>query len=101
LSNLNNKALGMLGLAMRAGKVVSGEFSCENAIKQGKAFLVILAEDASDNTKKKFTDMTNYRNIPLVIYGNKLSLGKATGKEFRASVAIIDQAFAENILKLI
>lgn len=45
--------------------------------------------------------MTNYRNIPLVIYGNKLSLGKATGKEFRASVAIIDQAFAENILKLI
>ena len=46
----------MLGLAMKAGKVISGETGCENSIRDGSAYLVILAEDASANTMKKFKD---------------------------------------------
>ena len=34
----------MLGLAMKAGKVISGETGCENSIRDGSAYLVILAE---------------------------------------------------------
>ena len=49
-----NKILSMVGMAMKAGKVVSGEFSTEKAVKTGKAFLVIVSEAASDNTKKCF-----------------------------------------------
>ena len=45
-----------LGLATRAGKVQSGEFSTEKSVKSGKAALVLVAGDASDNTKKKFTN---------------------------------------------
>ena len=41
-----NKVHSMIGLATKAGKVVSGEFAVEKAIKDGKAFLVIIAEDA-------------------------------------------------------
>ena len=37
----------MLGLAMKAGKVSSGEFATEQAVKSGSAYLVILAETAS------------------------------------------------------
>ena len=33
----------MLGLAMKAGKVSSGEFATEQAVKSGSAYLVILA----------------------------------------------------------
>ena len=51
------KELSLLGLAAKAGKVVSGEFATENAVKSGKAFLVLTAEDASNNTRKKFNDM--------------------------------------------
>ena len=51
---MQNKILSLVGLAMKAGKVVSGEFSTEKAVKEGKASLVIVAEDASDNTKKLF-----------------------------------------------
>ena len=43
----------MLGLAMKAGKVSSGEFATEQAVKSGSAYLVILAETASANTQKK------------------------------------------------
>ena len=37
----------MLGLAMKAGKVVSGEFATDKSVKSGKAWLVIVSEDAS------------------------------------------------------
>lgn len=48
----SDNALKMLGLAAKAGKVASGEFMTENAVKSGGAALVIVAEDASENTKR-------------------------------------------------
>lgn len=53
MSNVN-KVYSMLGLAMKAGKVVSGEFATDKSVKGGNAWLVIVSEDASDNTKKIF-----------------------------------------------
>ena len=50
-----NKVLSLLGLAIRGHNLVSGEFQTENAVKSGHAMLVIVAEDASANTKKFFT----------------------------------------------
>lgn len=52
----NNKALSLIGLATKAGKTVSGEFSTEKSIKTGKGYLAIVAGDSSDNTKKKFRE---------------------------------------------
>ena len=48
-----SKAISMLGLATKAGKTVSGEFCTEKEIKCGRAKLVIVAADASDNTISK------------------------------------------------
>ena len=47
-----NKVMSYLGLATRARKVQSGEFSTEKSVKSGRAALVMVAEDASDNTKR-------------------------------------------------
>lgn len=92
-----NKALSFLGLANKARKVKSGEFSVEKAIKSFEAFLVIVACDASENTKKKFSDMCEYYETPIIFYGTKDELGHALGKEFRASLAILDENFANGI----
>ena len=46
-----DKALSMLGLAARAGRIVSGEFTVEKEVKSGRAYLVLIAEDASENTR--------------------------------------------------
>ena len=94
-----DKVLAMLGLAMRAGKVVSGEFSTEKAVKSGKACLVIVAEDASDNTKKEFSDSCSYYQVPYAVYGTKESLGHSIGKEMRASLAVIDEGFGRELAK--
>ncbi len=90
----------MLGLATRAGKLVSGEFSVENAIKEYKAYLCIVAEDASDNTKKLFRNKCDYYDVPIHICFEKEVLGHAIGKESRASVAVLDEGFANAITKL-
>ena len=84
---------------MKAGKLVSGEYPVEKAVKEMKAYLVVIADDASDNTKKHFSDMCQFRNIPIRFFGAKEELGKKIGKAYRASIAITDEGFAKSILK--
>ncbi len=94
-----SKAYSMIGLAMKAGRIASGEFSVERAVKAGKAALVIVSEEASENTKKKFRNMCTYYGVPLYFLGEKEMLGRAIGKEFRASLAVTDSGFAKAIEK--
>ena len=56
-----NKIFSLLGLATRAGRLVSGEFMTEKAVKEGRAQLVLLGADASANTKKNFRIMNTGR----------------------------------------
>ncbi|NLK73700.1 MAG: 50S ribosomal protein L7ae [Clostridiales bacterium] len=91
------KVYSLIGIAMKSRNVVSGEFSTEKAVKEHKADLVIVAEDASDNTKKKFTNMCTYYKVPIYIFGEKNELGHAIGKENRASLALLDKGLADAI----
>lgn len=90
----NKRVFSMLGLAMKAGKLTSGEFMTETSVKSHQSKLVIVADDASDNTKKNFSDMCTYYHVPLIIFGTKTALGAAIGKELRASLSINDEGFA-------
>ena len=103
MSNLSlpfKQILSLLGIATKAGKLVSGEYLVEKAVKEMKAYLVVIAEDASDNTKKHFSDMCAYRNIEILITSEKSMLGKHTGKQERASVGILDRGFAEKLISI-
>lgn len=94
------KILNLIGLATKAGKTASGEFTTEKSVKSGKAFLVIVSEEASDNTKKMFTNMCTYYKVPVYFFGNKDELGHSMGKEMRASLAIVDSGLAKAVVKL-
>ena len=96
-----NKALSMIGIATKAGKTQTGEFSTEKAVKEGKAALVIVAKDASDNTKKKFRIMCQYYQVTMREFADKDSLGAACGKEFRASLAITDVGLGDAVIRQI
>ena len=93
-----NKILSMLGIATRAGAVVSGEFMTEKSVKGYKAWLVIVGEDASDNTKKMFINMCNFYHVPVYVYGSKEELGHSIGKEMRASLAVTDAGLAKSLI---
>ncbi|AJS61521.1 L7Ae/L30e/S12e/Gadd45 family ribosomal protein [Paenibacillus sp. IHBB 10380] len=94
-----NKTLSRLGLAMRAGKIVTGDEIVLKTIRSSEAKLVILAGDASLNTQKKFRDKCGTYKIPLLIGFDRESLGTSIGKPNRVVLAITDQGFAEMISK--
>ena len=93
-----DKVSSYIGLTMKAGRLANGEFAVEKSVKEGKAHLVILASDASENTKKKFTDMCRYYNVQTYVYADKESLGHMIGREQRACISINDAALARTII---
>ncbi|MDF2512803.1 MAG: hypothetical protein K0S04_2669 [Herbinix sp.] len=99
MSLVEKKVYNLIGLATKSRNLVSGEFMTEKAVKEHKAALVVVAGDASDNTKKMFTNMCTYYNVPIYFFGVKDDLGHAMGKEFRASLAVFDKGLADAIEK--
>lgn len=96
---VSKKILSYIGLAQKAGKVAAGEFLTEKAIQEKRASLVLISEEASANTKKKFIDSATYYSVPVYLFGGKEELGHAMGKEFRASLAILETGLATAIMK--
>lgn len=95
-----NKFYSFLSLCMKAGKLVSGSELCERLIRDGKATLVIIAGDASENTKKKFRDKCSYYQVEYIIVGNKEILGNYTGKSERTVMAVTDINFKSKMIEL-
>lgn len=95
----HKKIYNLLGIATKAKYIASGEFSTEKAVKEHKASLVIVAQDSSDNTKKMFSNMCTYYKVPIYFFGDKNNLGHAIGKEFRASLAVLDKGLSDAIEK--
>ena len=85
------KVLGLLGLAARAGRVESGSFAAEKAVTGGKAHLILLSQDAGKNTVSLFENKSSYYHVPLRILGTKELLGHAIGRGERSCIAVTDE----------
>ena len=94
-----NRALNMLGLCVRAGKLVSGEKASVQAIRMGSACAVVLDRAAAKNAEKAVTDACAWHEVPLV-RAPENELGYAIGKPGRMVAAITDPSFADRILQL-
>ncbi len=95
-----NKIYSMLGLASKAGKLASGEDVVRNSIRQGKVKLLIISEDASENTKKRFLNASEYYKVQVIIWGSKEQLGSSIGKSDRSVIGINDDNFKKSVLTL-
>ena len=93
---LMNNFLNTLGLASRARKIVTGE-TLINKIRSNGVYFVVIASDASDNSKKKITDKCTSYNVDYFIAGNISELSKAIGKNNRVALGITDRGFAKNL----
>lgn len=91
---------GMLGFAMRAGKLVIGTEQALIAIKRrGAVRLVATASNASPGTKKKILTKCEFYGIETVQLNMTTDeLGAIIGKTYSpACVAITDEGFAKEI----
>lgn len=89
-----DRVLSSLGLAKRAGKVITGTEMVQDAVRSGKALMVIAASDISDNSRKKLTNTCAHYNTELFEYADMQMLSAALGqKKLITSVAITDENF--------
>lgn len=79
---------------MKAGKLVSGDFSAEKVIRGGKAKLALIDALASDNTKEKYRAMSEHAGILLI---EVEELGRWIGKPARMVAAVTDERFSTMI----
>ncbi len=96
-----NKALNMIGLACRAGKIRSGAMLAEKSVKTKSANLLIIAGDCSENTMDKFVSMAKFHEVNYVIFSDRASLGKFSGGGEKSVLAVLDAGFAGAIKKLL
>ncbi len=92
-----DNVLSLVSIAKKAGKLVSGEVQTESAVKSGKANLVIISREASENTKKKFQNMSSWYQVPFRFYGTREELGAAIGSDYIAVLAVLDEGLAEAV----
>ncbi len=92
--------LRFLGLAAKAGKVISGYDQVETALRKGTVKLLILSADISRNTLSQILDIGAKGDITMpdaYSFATKEQLGRAIGKPDRAVVAVTDTGFADKL----
>ena len=94
---------GMIGLAARARNIICGtDLSCDG-VRSGTVRLVLVASDASANTKKRIKNCCTYyececKEIPLTTY----DLGNSVGKKGAVGVvALTDANFTKGIKNIL
>ncbi len=95
---MNRKIISYLALCKKAGLLLSGESGCVNALRSGSAKLIMVAVDASDNTKKKFCNKSFYYEVPYFSVYTKEEISRAIGEHNRSTIAVIDENLALKII---
>jgi len=95
---MTDKTLRYMGFAKKAGSLVTGVNTCTFTMNKGRAALVILAEDISENSEKKIMKEIRRSGTPFVKYGKKADMSHAVGQAERSVFAITDDQFAKTIL---
>ena len=93
--------LSILGLSYRARKLVTGYDPVLRVVREKKASLVFIANDASDKTKETFSKKCFFYNVPVNYSFNSDELASSLGKKLVKIAAICDKGFYDVINKLI
>ncbi|KYH35793.1 ribosomal protein L7Ae family protein [Clostridium tepidiprofundi DSM 19306] len=96
---MKDKFLRFLAIAKKAGMLVEGYNNCEIAIKKGNAFLVVIANELSPNSKKKIERYCK-DNIELIEGISEYDMNLYLGSNGVKVICIKDRNFSNNLLDL-
>ncbi|AKP66661.1 L7Ae/L30e/S12e/Gadd45 family ribosomal protein [Companilactobacillus ginsenosidimutans] len=96
---MKNEFLNFLGIAVRAGKIVTGTDFTLQGVRDNTVKLVIMASDCSARTKKTLTDKTDFYNVVLIESFTSEELKKSIGKD-RKVMGITDTGIARRLKEI-
>lgn len=97
---MTDKLLGMIGLAVRAGKVRFGVYLTLSSCDSGKAKLVIIPADLGGSNRRSIEAKCKNTSVPHIVFSDKAHLSKACGKENVSALCVCDENFKSAILKI-
>ena len=89
------RAKGMLGLAVRAREACFGDDTCTRLIESGKCGMILLDGEIGANTRKKYQELCERTSVPLAVLPQGL-MEEATGRTNKVA-ALRKGAFAEQM----
>ena len=90
--------MAILGMARRAGALAYGTGSTRRALKEGRARLVLFAQDASETQREKVMKLLRHGRTPRATLGTREALGAAVGSAPVSAVAVTDKEFAKELM---
>lgn len=97
---MREKTLNLLGLMRKANAIAVGETNTGGAVRAGKAKLLLLAADASDNAQSRARGFTHGRDVVTVTLPfTKDEIAAHVGVSSCAMAAITDIGFANAFMK--
>jgi ribosomal protein L7Ae-like RNA K-turn-binding protein len=98
---MNERALSLLGLCKRAGKLAAGEAQVLEALNDHKARLILVVEDSSPHVLRKIKAACGDQIPVLSIPATRGELGQALGWESCVAAAVQDMGFAVKLADLL
>ena len=100
MEQTKDKAIGLLGLARKAGKLQTGEETVGAMLAEKRARLTLLANDAGEAVSRKVRGLAEgSRQRILIIPYDKLTLGEALGRPSVSVAAFADVSMALAFVK--
>jgi len=96
---MTDKALGLLGLGVRAGATVVGTAAVRAALKRGDLALIVLAIDRSRRTHEKVTRLAVAKGVQTIDGPNSAELGSRIGRSAAQAVGVLDPHLASGMIK--
>jgi ribosomal protein L7Ae-like RNA K-turn-binding protein len=96
--NNSNHVLSLLGLARRAGNIITGQTLCIEGVKSKKVSLLIIAGDLNETTRYKMSQLCETEGVEYRIFSNKADLSHAVGKENYGLFGVTNKKFSRAII---
>lgn len=99
---MSDRFSGMLGLAMRAGRLIIGTEQVALGLSKGRVLLCIVSRGASEGTRKKLRTKCEFYGVRMITPDIELGeLGRLLGKTYApACVGVTDEGFARELARL-
>lgn len=97
---MSDRVAGLLGLGLRAGRVVIGVAGVRAGLRRGTLACVVLAADAGPRTRDKVERLARARGVPLVMGPQAERLGAGLGRPPVQAVGVEDRALARGLKAL-
>ena len=97
---MTDKVLGLLGLMRRAGAIAIGLDNTADAVREGKAQLLLLSRDAAEHARRKAKNLANGRSFMTAeLPYTREELAASLGVSGCAAAAVTDLGFAGALMK--